>query len=73
MALSLFHVISHSIPLIDELKVYLWQSSWCPKALRCLWAKQKLQLLCKKIQILEQIVINDGIQMDAKEVGCILK
>ncbi|KAF8579419.1 hypothetical protein K439DRAFT_1648493 [Ramaria rubella] len=33
--------INHTIPLINEAKVYCWQPSKCPEALRLLWRKKR--------------------------------
>ncbi|EJD37457.1 hypothetical protein AURDEDRAFT_173428 [Auricularia subglabra TFB-10046 SS5] len=33
--------INHSIPLIDEDKIYPWRPSRCPEAMRELWSKKK--------------------------------
>jgi len=33
--------INHSIPLIDESKIYPWRPSKCPEALRHLWIEKK--------------------------------
>ncbi|TFY56794.1 hypothetical protein EVJ58_g7424 [Rhodofomes roseus] len=35
------HAINHTIPLIDEDKVYTWQPSKCPEALRPLWNEKR--------------------------------
>ena len=40
-ALPLFWAINHSIPLIDEGKIYPWHPSRCPEALRLLWIEKK--------------------------------
>jgi len=40
-ALPLLRAINHSIPLIDEGKIYPWHPSKCPKALRPLWIEKK--------------------------------
>jgi len=40
-ALPPFCTINHSIPLIDESKIYLWQQSKCPEAMRGLWNEKK--------------------------------
>ena len=34
-------IINHSIPLIDENKIYPWHPSRCPKALRSQWVEKK--------------------------------
>ena len=41
MALPPFQAINHSIPLIDESKIYPWRPSHCPEALRPLWIEKK--------------------------------
>lgn len=44
--------INHSIPLIDEEKIYPWRPSKCPEPLRPLWVEKKkayLQLGCWKL------------------------
>ena len=41
MALPPFRAINHSIPLIDETKIYPWRPSRCPEALRPLWVEKK--------------------------------
>ncbi|EJF55667.1 hypothetical protein DICSQDRAFT_12111, partial [Dichomitus squalens LYAD-421 SS1] len=33
--------INHTIPLIDETKVYSWRPSKCPEALKPIWAEKK--------------------------------
>jgi len=40
-ALPPFRAINHSIPLIDENKIYPWRASRCPEALRPLWVEKK--------------------------------
>jgi len=40
-ALPLLRAINHSIPLIDEGKIYPWRPSKCPEALRPLWIEKK--------------------------------
>ena len=40
-ALPPFRAINHSIPLIDETKIYPWRPSRCPEALRPLWVEKK--------------------------------
>ncbi|KIM51986.1 hypothetical protein SCLCIDRAFT_33007 [Scleroderma citrinum Foug A] len=40
-ALPPFQGINHSIPLIDEGKIYPWRPSHCPEALRPLWIEKK--------------------------------
>jgi len=40
-ALPPFRAINHSIPLIDESKIYPWRASRCPEALRPLWVEKK--------------------------------
>ena len=34
-------VINHTIPLIDENKLYSWHPLWCPEALRSWWVEKK--------------------------------
>ena len=34
-------VINHTIPLIDENKLYPWHPLWCPEALRSWWVEKK--------------------------------
>ncbi|KAI0066379.1 hypothetical protein BV25DRAFT_1797276, partial [Artomyces pyxidatus] len=36
-----FRAINHTIPLIDESKVYTWRPSKCPEAMRSLWQEKK--------------------------------
>ena len=40
-ALPPLHALNHSIPLIDENKIYPWRPSKCPEALRSLWIEKK--------------------------------
>ena len=40
-ALPPFRAINHSIPLIDESKIYPWRQSKCPEAMRGLWIEKK--------------------------------
>ena len=40
-ALPPFRAVNHSIPLIDEAKIYPWHPSRCPEASRPLWAEKK--------------------------------
>jgi len=40
-ALPPFRAINHSIPLIDENKIYPWRALHCPEALRPLWVEKK--------------------------------
>jgi len=40
-ALPPFRAINHSIPLIDESKIYPWRQSKCPEAMRGLWNEKK--------------------------------
>ena len=39
--LPLLRIINHTIPLIDENKIYPWCPSQCPKALRSQWVEKK--------------------------------
>jgi hypothetical protein len=39
--LPLFWAINHTIPLIDESKVYPWRPSKCPKVFRAQWAEKR--------------------------------
>ena len=39
-------VINHTIPLIDENKVYHWRPSCCPEALRSQWVEKRDAYLC---------------------------
>lgn len=51
-ALPPLWAINHSIPLIDEEKIYPWRPSKCPEPLRPLWVEKKkvyLQLGCWKL------------------------
>ena len=36
-----FWAINHSIPLIDEKKVYMWRLSWCPEIFRSQWNQKR--------------------------------
>ena len=36
-----FHAINHSIPLIDESKIYPWRPSRCPEVFRAQWAEKR--------------------------------
>jgi hypothetical protein len=40
-ALPPLQAINHTIPLVDEKKVYSWRPSKCPEALKPLWRKKK--------------------------------
>jgi len=40
-ALPPFQAINHSIPLIDDSKIYPWRALRCPEALRPLWVEKK--------------------------------
>jgi len=40
-ALPPLRALNHSIPLIDEGKIYPWRPSKCPEALRSLWIEKK--------------------------------
>ncbi|TFY57697.1 hypothetical protein EVJ58_g6867 [Rhodofomes roseus] len=40
-ALPPFRDINHTIPLIDEKKIYKWRPSKCPEALKPIWQKKK--------------------------------
>ena len=37
-----FWAINHSIPLIDEKKVYTWRLSWCPEIFRSQWNQKEM-------------------------------
>jgi len=51
-ALPPMRVINHSIPLIDEQKVYPWRPSRCPEPLRAQWsAKRQIYLLTGRWQV----------------------
>ena len=39
--LPLLRETNHTIPLIDENKIYTWRSSQCPEALRPAWIEKK--------------------------------
>jgi hypothetical protein len=39
--LPLFRAINHTIPLIDESKVYPWRPSKCPEVFRAQWAEKR--------------------------------
>ena len=40
-ALPPLRAVNHSIPLIDENKIYSWRPSHCPEALRQIWQEKK--------------------------------
>ncbi|KAI0351158.1 DNA/RNA polymerase [Trametes cingulata] len=44
-ALPPLRAINHSIPLIDEAKIYSWRPSKCPDALKPLWQAKKAEYL----------------------------
>ena len=46
MDLPPLRVINHTIPLIDEKKVYHWWPSCCPEALRSQWVEKRDAYLC---------------------------
>ena len=39
--LPLFQAINHTIPLIDELKIYSWCPSWCPEIFHAQWVEKR--------------------------------
>lgn len=41
MELPPFRAINHTIPLIDENKVYTWRLSWCPEVFRSQWNEKR--------------------------------
>ena len=36
-----FRAINHTVPLIDESKIYSWRPSWCPEIFRAQWAEKQ--------------------------------
>ena len=36
-----FHAINHTLPMIDESKIYPWRPSRCPEVFRAQWAEKR--------------------------------